>query len=138
MGKRREAGFADAEEEKRRLQRLENEAKEWVEQTALLLREVAGGEEGGGGAEDSRISRKSSAKARTDCNTSGEMGEMGTGSISLQTSATSEAGEGELPKEMSVIGEDHNIHPKPLQQVIDEVRAIFPDAYQPLQHKSYN
>lgn len=134
VGERRQAGFADAEEEKRRLQRLENEAKEWVEQAALLLREVAGGEEREGGAEDSHMSRKSSAKARTDCNTSGEMGD---GSISLQTSATSEAGEGELPKEMSVVGEDHNIHPKPLQQVIDEVRTI-PGTCQPLQHESYN
>lgn len=74
MAKRRQAGFADAEEEKRRLQRLENEAKEWVEQAALLLRKVAGGEEEReGGAEDSHISRKSSAKARTDCSTSGEV-----------------------------------------------------------------
>lgn len=72
VAKRRLGGFADAEEEKRRLQRLENEAKEWVEQAALLLREVAGSkEEMEGGTEDSHISRKSSAKARTDCSTSG-------------------------------------------------------------------
>lgn len=54
-----------------------------------------------------------------------------TDSISLQTSATSEAGEGELPKEMSVIGDDRNIHPKSLQQVINEVRASLPEVCWP-------
>lgn len=39
----------------------------------------------------------------------------------LQT-VTEELGEGELPREMFVIGEDLNIHPKMLQQVIDEAR----------------
>ena len=46
------------------------------------------------------------------------------GFLCLPQTVMEELGEGELPREMFVIGEDLNIRPKLLQQVIDEVELL--------------
>lgn len=49
--------------------------------------------------------------------------------LCLPQTVTEELGEGELPREMFVIGEDLNIRPKLLQQVIDEVGPLSLSLY---------
>lgn len=98
---RRQEGYPNPEEEQDDLRRLGDEAQEWTKQAGLLLKEVTTNQVEMGWEEEKKEEEEGKSVA--------DEGDL----------------KKELPEVMNVIGVDDNIHPKSLQQVIDEVSNLL-------------
>lgn len=118
----REVGRPNSDEEKRQLQQLGKEADQWVDQALLLLVEVKA-DDMKKREEEKEGSQRQPSPAKVDVSLHPSCLHL-TYLPQTPASVTEELGEGGLPLEMFVMGEDLNIHPKLLQQIIDEVRPL--------------
>ena len=115
---RKREGYPHPDEEQLELKRMGEEAGEWTKLAGLLLEDLATREQ-----EDKTCDRPQPSTEETPEKEEEESAVEGEGTEKADE-AKSDASEKvpeKLPDEMSVIGVDDNIHPKSLQQAIEEV-----------------
>lgn len=127
---RKREGYPHPDEEQLELKRMGEEADEWVKLAGLLIKDlhVAEEEEEGGKESEEQPPAKKEVEVteKEDGKEKKSSKDKPSEEMSSEGSEKKESDGGQelpetLPDEMNVIGVDDNIHPKSLQQAIEEV-----------------